>query len=187
MPWLTSSRDPRWKGLPTAKKPPADPLAYALRRLSHRAYSVAEMRRALERKFGASGPVRHAIARLRELGYLNDKKFAASYAASLAQNRTYGRIRLRRELKSRLVDYKVIEPALDQAYEDTEERELLERALDKKVRTIKLPVTTARLYAVCQSLMRRGFRYDDIMKAVRARPELKPIAEVVALDEENSE
>lgn len=174
-----SSRGPRWKGLPSAHKPPSDPLAYALQRLAHRAYSVAEMRRALERKFGAGGPVRHAIARLRELGYLDDRKLAASYAASLAQNRAYGRIRLRRELKARLVDYNVIEPALDQAYEAGEEHELLERALDKKVRTIKLPVTTARLYALCQSLMRRGFRSDDIMKAVRARPELKPVAEEI--------
>jgi regulatory protein len=115
--------------LPSAKKLPAEPLAYALHRLARRAYSVAEMRRALERKFGAGVPVGSAIARLRELGYLDDKKFAASYATSLAQNRAYGRIRLRRELKARLVDYKVIEPALDQAYETAEERELLERVL----------------------------------------------------------
>jgi regulatory protein len=179
MPWPSPSRGSRWKGLPSAKKLPPNPLAFAFQRLSHRAYSVAEMRRALEKKFGSSDAVQNAIARLRELGYLDDKKFAASYAASLAQDRAYGRHRLRRELKARLVDYQVIEPALDQAYEAGEERQVLERALDKKVRTIKLPVTTARLYALCQSLMRRGFRYDDIMKAVRARPELKPVSDEI--------
>jgi hypothetical protein len=37
-------------------------------------------------------------------------------------------------------------------------------------------------------LLRRGFRADDIMKAVRARPELKPVAEdVSAVDLESEE
>ncbi len=145
--------------------------------LARRPYSVAEMRRALEKKFGSGPPVQAALARLREIGYLDDKKFAALYASSLARNRTLGPHRIRRELKAKLVDYKVIEPALNQTFEEVDERELLERALAKKVKSLKLPATQAKIYSLCQSLMRRGFRSDDIMKAVRSRPELKPVAE----------
>jgi hypothetical protein len=36
-------------------------------------------------------------------------------------------------------------------------------------------------------LLRRGFRADDIMKAVRARPELKPVAENVETSELEAE
>ena len=64
---------------------------------------------------------------------------------------------------------------------------MLERALAKKIKTLRRPVTPARIYSLCQSLMRQGFRSDDIMKAVRSRPELKPGAEEVdpeALDED---
>ena len=104
---------------------PSDPLQAALGMLARRPYSVAEMRRALERKFGGGAPVRAAVARLRELGYLDDKKFAALYASSLARNRAFGSHRIRRELKAKLVDYKYIEPALGQAFEEVDEHGLL--------------------------------------------------------------
>ena len=159
------------------KQVPPDPLTAALRMLARRPYSVAEMRRALERKYPDSSEIPKALARLRELHYLDDKKFAEHYASSLARNRAYGRYRIRRELKAKLVDYRQIEPALQQAFGETSEGELLERTLKKKVRSLRLPLTPAKLAALCQSLLRRGFRSEDIMKAVRARPELTPVAE----------
>jgi regulatory protein len=165
------------------KEAPPDPLTAALRMLARRPYSVAEMRRALEKKYPNSSQVPKAISRLRELHYLDDKKFAEHYAYSLARNRAYGRFRIRRELKAKLVDYRQIEPALQQAFAETSERELLEQTLEKKVRTLRLPLTPAKLASLCQSLLRRGFNSGDIIKAVRGRPELKPIAEDVELGE----
>jgi regulatory protein len=170
------------------KEAPPDPLGAALRMLARRPYSLAEMRRALEKRFADSNQVRQAITRLRELHYLDDKKFAEHYASSLARNRAFGRHRIRRELKAKLVDYRQIEPALTQAFEETSERDLLEQTLEKKVRTLRLPLTRPKLAALCHSLLRRGFRADDIMKAVRARPELHPVADdVVAMDMESEE
>jgi regulatory protein len=170
---------------------PSDPLNAALRMLARRPYSLGEMRRALERKFPDSDQVRTAISRLRELHYLDDQKFAEQYASSLVRNRAFGRGRIRRELKAKLVDYRQIEPALTQAFEETSEHDLLEQTLDKKLRTLRLPLTRAKLATLCQSLLRRGFRGGDIIKAVRRRPELKPIAddqesiEDEGLEEEN--
>jgi regulatory protein len=172
--------------LRTRKEAPPDPLTAALRMLARRPYSLAEMRRALEKKYPDSNQVRKAIARLRELHYLDDKKFAEHYASSLVRHRAYGRQRIRRELKAKLVDYHQIEPALSQAFEEKNERDLLEQTLEKKVRTLRLPLTRAKLAALCQSLRRRGFGGDDIMKAVRARPELRPLTEEAPLEEENA-
>ena len=151
--------------------------------LSRRPYSVAELRRALERKFPDSADVPDVLARLRQLGYLDDAKFADAYAASLARVRNYGRHRVRRELKSKLVDYRVVDRAVDNAFTSVNERELLERAVDKKIRTLRKPMTRSRLASLCQSLIRRGFRADDIMKAVRSRPELTPVADGVVIEE----
>jgi len=178
MPLATKWKGPfRWKGLRRDKEAPPDPLSAALRMLARRPYSLAEMRRALEKKYADSNQVRNAITRLRELHYLDDKKFAEQYASSLARNRAYGRQRIRRELKAKLVDYRQIEPALAQAFEETSERDLLERTLEKKLRTLRLPMTRGKLAGLCQSLLRRGFRAEDIIKAVHARPELAPVAE----------
>ena len=151
--------------------------------LARRPYSVAELRRALERKFPENPAIRDAIARLRELRYLDDRKFAEQYASSLARNRAFGRYRVRRELKSKLVDYKHIEPAVARAYEETDEGSLLAKVIEKKVRGLRGPVTRAKLHSLCQSLIRRGFAVSDIMKAVRTRPELRPVTDNVDLTE----
>jgi len=163
---------------------PPDPLNTALRMLARRPYSLAEMRRALEKEFADANQVGNALARLRELHYLDDKKFAEHYASSLARNRAFGRQRIRRELKAKLVDYRQIEPALTQAFEETSEQALLEKTLAKKLRTLRLPLTRAKLATLCHSLLRRGFRSADILKAVRQRPELKPVADEQELMEE---
>jgi regulatory protein len=156
---------------------PPDPLRVALRMLARRPYSIAEMRKALEKKCPQSGQVSEAIARLRELGYLDDRKFAEQYAYSLAQNRTFGPHRLRRELKAKLVNYKEIEPAVERVYQETPAQTLREQALDKKVRAIRLPLTRTKFHSLCQRLLRLGFNAGDIIKAVRARPELQPVAD----------
>ena len=164
-----------------------DPFSAALAVLARRPHSVAEVRRALEKKFPGNPANEEAIARLRSLGYLNDKKFAEQLASSLARNKSFGRFRVRRELKAKLVDYRHIEPAIEGAYEETDERALLNHTLERKIRTLKLPLTPAKLGSLCQSLLRRGFAADVIMKAVRARPELKPVAETVNIEELDGE
>jgi regulatory protein len=151
--------------------------------LSRRPYSVAELRRALEKKFPDSPDVPNVLARLRELGYLDDTKFAEAYASSLARVRNYGRHRIRRELKSKLVDYRVIDRAVENAFTSVNERDLLERTVDKKIRTLRRPLTRTRLASLCQSLIRRGFRADDIMRTIRSRPELTPVAENIIIED----
>lgn len=169
---------------------PKNPFSSGLAKLARRPYSIAELRRALERQFPSDPAVDEAVARLRQLGYLDDKKFAEQTAYSLAQNRAFGPHRVRRELKAKLVNYKFIEPAIAAAYEESDARQLLETTLDRKLRTLKLPLTRQKLASLCQSLLRRGFNSGDIMKAVRSRAELKPVADDVdpiALEESNGQ
>ncbi|MGH9406506.1 MAG: regulatory protein RecX [Terriglobia bacterium] len=153
-----------------------NPFSTATRLLARRAYAVAELRRALSRKFPAESQVEAAISKLRQLGYLDDRQFARQYASFLVRTRSFGRERVRLELKARLVDYRFIDEALDHAFEERPENDLLERALDKKLRGLHPPLTQRKFYALAQSLARLGFRSDAIMKAMRARPELKPVS-----------
>jgi regulatory protein len=167
--------------------PQRTPFDTAVAMLSRRPYSVAELRRALEKKFPDSEGIPEVIARLRELRYLDDAKFAEAYASSLARVRSYGRHRIRRELKSKLVDYNLIDRAVENAFATVNERELLQRTLDKKVRTLRKPLTRSKLASLCQSLIRRGFRADDIMKTIRSRPELSNVPYDVSLTEMEEE
>ena len=155
--------------------------------LSRRPYSVAELRRALERRFPDSAEVPNVLSRLRQLGYLDDARFAEAYASSLARVRNYGRHRVRRELKGKLVDYRVIDHAVENAFDSVDERELLERAVDKKIRTLRKPMTRPKIASLCQSLIRRGFRAGDIMKVIRSRPELSNVPYDINLAEMEEE
>ncbi len=163
------------------------PRESALALLGRRPYSAGEMRRALARKFPSDPNLEETIAELRAAGYLDDAKIAAQVAASLARNHAFGPARIRQELKRRLFDFRVIEPALESAFEAASERELLEKALHKKLRGMRLPLTPQKLRSLIQSLLRRGFRAGDIMKAVRRRAELEPIAESIDADNEQEE
>jgi regulatory protein len=167
--------------------PQKNPFETAVAMLSRRPYSVAELRRALEKKFPDSSEVPEVLTRLRELRYLDDAKLAEAYASSLARVRNYGRHRIRRELKGKLVDYRVIDRALENAFASVDELELLERTVDKKIRTLRKPLARAKLASLCQTLIRRGFRADDIMKTIRSRPELNNIPYDVKLEETEEE
>ena len=139
------------------------------------------MRRALQRKCDSPEAVEAAIVRLRQLGYLDDQKFAEQQASALRRNRAFGPRRIVRELKAKGVNYRFIDAAVAQAFEEVGEHQLLEQVLSKKVRNLHLPLTRSRLNSLCRSLLRQGFRGDDIMKAVHARPELRPVAEEVSV------
>jgi regulatory protein len=158
-----------------------------LRLLARRAYSIAEMRRALTRRSDSAEAVAEAIARLRQLGYLDDQKFAEQQAGALRRNRAFGPRRIVRELKAKGVNYRFIDAAVEHAFEEVGEHELLEQVLSKKVRNLRPPLTRSRLNSLCRSLLRQGFGGDDIMKAVRARPELRPVADDFAADSLESE
>jgi regulatory protein len=171
-------------GRKNTDKTPGTPLATALRLLAARPYSVAEMRRTLKRKCGPGADVAATIARLRQMGYLDDRKFADQVASSLARNRNWGPYRVRRELKTKNVADGAIDAAVEHAYKETPERELLERALEKKLRSLRLPLEPRRIAALAQSLMRMGFRSDAIMEMIRKRPELRAAAEEIEPMEE---
>jgi len=161
---------------------PENPFQLALRYLGTRAYSVAELKQKLRRKEIPAAEIDETVVRLKQLGFLDDRRLAEHYASWLTRNCAFGRFRVERELKARRVDPRAVEPAVDQAFRESDEKTLLERALDRKMRGLRLPLTRSRLFSLCNSLRRKGFRSDDIMKAVRARPELAPVADDVDPD-----
>ena len=62
-------------------------MAFAARALSTRALTVSELREKLKRRAGEASDVEDVLARLKEAGYLNDQRFAESYAELAARRR----------------------------------------------------------------------------------------------------
>ncbi len=90
----------------TGQAAPLDPakarervFARAAKLLAAKPRSVAELReRLLEGRGATKTNVDQVIERLREYGYLDDAKFAQSYASNRVQQRPIGRRRLQRDL-----------------------------------------------------------------------------------------
>ena len=101
--------------MPRKPRPLTEPELYAraLKAIAGRARSVAEMRRLLLRRAARPADADEIVRRLKDLGYLNDEKFAHSYAAWRLENQRMGRRRVERDLRARLVAPKLAERAVE--------------------------------------------------------------------------
>jgi regulatory protein len=99
----------------------ADVLEAAARYLEARPRSVAEVRRRLTMAGYRTPLVEAAIARLGELGYLDDGAFARAWVESRDRARPRGELALRRELRLRGVDEALARAVLDDRRRSTED------------------------------------------------------------------
>jgi regulatory protein len=121
------------------KKLAADALwEYALRLLGGQARSVSELRDKLRRRAELVADVEEVLGRLKRAGYVDDRKFAASYAESHLNSQGFGRGRALRDLHAKRVAPAVAELAVQEAYRDTDEVKLIEAFLERKYRKVSL-------------------------------------------------
>ena len=141
----------------------------AINLLSYKSRSLAEMRtRLMEKDWSDEAVVNQVIARLEELGYLNDSEFATNYANSRLTLKPVGRTRLRRDLQRKKLPNETIEHALDDAFEQQSEDLLIDRAIAKRIRLKGAPTTREESKKLFDYLIRRGFSYDLAIRKLRA-------------------
>jgi regulatory protein len=144
----------------------------AIKLLAAKSRSVAELRELLLQSRGTSKTaVEEALARLREYGYLDDERFAFGYASLKVQQRPVGRNRLKRDLAMKKVEKAVIDEALDLVFAEVSERELIDLAIEKRVRVRGRPTNRAQAKSLFDHLMRQGFSYELVAEKVRAASE----------------
>src|SRR5216684_2976833 len=170
----TKTRNKR-RSIKTEDRAPLDP-ARARERVFQRAgkllaakpRSVEELRERLLAGGGATkAAVEAVIERLREYGYLDDAKFAHSFASLRVQQRPIGRQRLQRDLWLKKIDKQTADAALDQVFEATPEGDLIDRAIAKRVRLRGKPKTRADAKKLFDHLLRQGFAFELVSERVR--------------------
>jgi regulatory protein len=118
-----------------AKKFNSDELwQYALRILHGRAYSEAELKRKLGLRSESPATTTEVMKKLSEYSLLDDKRFAEIYAQSRLEGQGLGATRVIRDLRARRVPAHVANGAVGQVYAETNERELVQRYLERKFR-----------------------------------------------------
>jgi len=141
----------------------------AIKLISAKSRSVAELReRLLANRAANKADVETVIERLKEYGYLNDERFAFSYASLKVKQRPIGKRRLERDLKFKKVDSSVAEKALELVYAETSEEVLIDRAIEKRTRTKGRPKNRLEAKSLFDHLLRQGFPFDLVSEKVRA-------------------
>ncbi len=141
----------------------------AVKLLAAKPRSIAELReRLLRGKNTNVEVVETVIARLREYGYLNDERFAFSYASYKVKQRPLGRRRLQRDLMMKKVENKVTEEVLNLVFTETPEEQLIDQAIAKRLRLRGKPKTRLEAKSLFDHLLRQGFQFELVSDRVRA-------------------
>jgi regulatory protein len=143
---------------------------YAIGALARRMRSVAELKRLLRQRVDAKTEIEQTlvelvIRRLKDQGYLNDARYAASYSALRRDNEKFGRRRVITELKIKGVHGDVLDGAVETAYaEINDERQAREHLRRKRVQK---PTDRKQAARIFRQLMRAGFASKTIFNILR--------------------
>ncbi len=151
---------------------------YALRLLGLRAHSTGELREKLLRRAECADDVGPILLRLKEYGYLDDRRFAEGYSAARLENQGFGKARVLSDLRRKRVAPKVAEEAVRGVYSGADEITLIEEYLRRKFRGKPLETWLAEpknLAAAYRRLRTAGFAASNsirVLKRFAAQPEL---------------
>ncbi len=118
-------------------------LAYAARALAGRAQTSSELREKLKRRAANLADVEQVLGRLKDSGYLNDKRFAESFATWRRENDGFGKARVLHDLMSRRVAPALAKQTADASFAEVDEIAMIEKFLERKFRGKNLGVLLA--------------------------------------------
>jgi len=143
---------------------------YALKTLGARAQSTGELREKLRLRAETATDVDDALARLKDLGYLNDQRFAEGFAAARLSHEKMGSTRVIQDLRRHRVAPALAETTVRQTYEGVDEVALIEDWIRRKYRMTPregLFREEKDLAAAYRRLARAGFRSGEIIRVLK--------------------
>ncbi|HNU06208.1 MAG TPA: RecX family transcriptional regulator [Pyrinomonadaceae bacterium] len=140
----------------------------AVNLLTYRQRSITELRtRLLERPWTNETIVDEVIEKLKYYGYLNDEQFARSFAMSQLRQKPLGKMALRQKLNQKKLDRETVDGAIEKLLEEIPEEEIIDRAIEKRIRLKGRPDSRDDAKKFYDYLLRQGFSYDLISSKMR--------------------
>ncbi len=138
----------------------------AVRLLAARGRSEVELRRALRPKAASPADMEAALLRLRDHGYLDDRRLAAGFTLYQREIVRHGKMRALCDLRARGVSAGIAEEAVQNGYAGTNEDTLLRSFL--RARRVKPPADIRQAASLCRKLLRAGFSPAACQRALKA-------------------
>jgi len=141
----------------------------AVKLLAAKPRSIGELReRLLEKSWTNSEIVNSVIEKLEEYKYLDDQKFAADLALSKLRQKPQGKRRLQQSMSRKKLDRETLDTAISEAFEKMPEAELIDLAIEKRLRLKGRPETREDTKKFYDYLLRQGFGFDLIREKMSA-------------------
>ena len=140
----------------------------AVKLLAAKPRSVLELReRLLEKRWTDEEIVDAVLEKLKEYKYLDDEQFARDLALSKLRQKPQGKRRLKQSLSQKKLDKEIVDEAITTAFEKLPEGELIDRAIQKRLRLKGQPETREDKKKFYDFLLRQGFSFDLISTRMR--------------------
>jgi regulatory protein len=120
------------------------------------------------------------IRKLKDEGYLNDAKYAATYSAFRRDNEKFGRRRVTTDLKIRGIHSEVLEKAVDSTFAEVDEEKQAREYLRRK--RLKKPADKKQAARVFRQLTRAGFGAKTIFTILRKWEVEEEVLEILESD-----
>lgn len=141
----------------------------AVKLLAAKPRSVRELReRLLEKLWTDEAIVDAVIEKLKEYKYLDDEQYAHDLAISKLRQKPQGKRRLQQTMSQKKLDKETVEQAITDAFEKLPEEELINLAIEKRLRLKGKPETREDIKKFYDHLLRQGFGYDLIREKISA-------------------
>ena len=143
---------------------------YAVKALAARAHSSGQLRVKLQRKAEKQGDIDTVLARLKEYGYLDDRKFAESFATARLENQQFGKNRVLRDLRERRVAPAMAQRTVAKVYDQVDEAVLVEDYVRRRYRSAVregLFQDEKDLASAYRKLLRAGFGSGNIVRVLK--------------------
>lgn len=143
---------------------------YAVGTLARRMRTVRDLKRLMKQRAheGAAGEqdMDAVVARLIELKYLSDTRFAQDFTRLRKENQGFGRRRVQQDLAMKGVAKDLVQETLAAAYDESDEVALARNYCERK--RIKQPVEQKEVVRVMNRLMRAGYGSNAIFKLLKS-------------------
>ncbi|MCL2484764.1 MAG: recombination regulator RecX [Endomicrobia bacterium] len=137
----------------------------ALTLVSRCSYSAKSLSDKLLLKGYEKDNIKSAVARLTELGYINDEKFALAYAKYLSE-KGKGEYAVKQALEEKGISKELISNALDSLKTEAEPYEQIIETIKRKFKDFNIKDKNE-VRKIASFFLRRGFASEDISKALR--------------------
>ena len=160
-------------GRAKSAKPPleeAELLEYAVKSLAGRMKSERDLRRLMAKRAVPDEEGARAmdavVAKLKELGYLSDERFAADYTRLRQENEKFGRRRVQQGLMQKGIASATVNEAVGRAYEEVDEVALARQFAERK--RMKKPEGEKETARVMRRLVAAGFSTRAVWAVLRS-------------------